>query len=198
MPADSCSLEPAAAGRLAVIGGCMFAGKTARLIERLSAARAAGRRVVACKHRLDTRYDPTLLMTHDGRSFPAAAVTGAAGVLRVAIGAEVLGIDEGQFFGRALVGVCRELRAQGCMVIVAGIDHDAWGQPFPPLPQLLRLADEVEHLSAPCTVCGRPAAYSQRMVPVVGGQMVGGPGDYEPRCAEHFRPLPPPAPVYEQ
>jgi thymidine kinase len=194
MPADACHDSP---GRLVLICGGMFAGKTARLIERLAAAQAAGRRVVACKHELDRRYDPTLLTTHDGRQFPAVAIASAAHVLREAAHAEVLGIDEAQFFGRTLVRVCWEFRAVGCTVLVAGIDHDAWGQPFPPLPQLAKLADEVERLEAPCTVCGRPAPFSQRMVPVVAGQMVGGPGEYEPRCAAHFQPLPPPAPVYD-
>jgi thymidine kinase len=184
-------------GRLVVICGCMFAGKTGRLIAHLQAAQTAGRRVVACKHRLDRRYDPTLLITHDGRRFPAVAVASAGQILREAGPAEVLGIDEAQFFGRELVGVCGEFRAAGGTAIVAGIDHDAWGQPFPPLPELTDLADEVERMEAPCTVCGRPAPYSQRMVPVVAGQMVGGPGEYEPRCADHFQPLPPPAPVYE-
>ncbi len=184
-------------GRLVVICGCMFAGKTARLIEHLCTAAAAGRRVVACKHQLDARYDPSWLITHDGRRFPASAVTSADQVLRQAAHAEVVGIDEGQFFGRALVRVCWEFRAVGCTVFVAGIDHDAWGQLFPPLPQLAAVADEVERMDAPCTLCGRPACFSQRMVPVVGGQMVGGPGDYEPRCAAHFQPLPPPAPAYD-
>ncbi len=125
------------------------------------------------------------------------AVASATQILREAAHAEVLGIDEAQFFGRELVRVCWEFRAVGCDVIVAGIDHDAWGQPFPPLPRMIALADEVERLEAPCTVCGRPSPFSQRMVPVVAGEMVGGPGQYEPRCVAHFKPLPPPAPEYD-
>lgn len=174
----------------------MFSGKTARLIEHLRAARAAGRCVVACKHRLDTRYDPAHLATHDGRTFAAVAVANAGGILPAATDAQVVGIDEAQFFGGALVPVCRTLTSVGVAVIVAGIDHDAWGRPFPPLPDLCRQADAVELLHAPCAVCGRPAAYSQRVVPVTDDEMVGGPGEYEPRCRAHFTPLPPPAPHY--
>lgn len=181
---------------LVVITGCMFAGKTARLIDRLAAAGAAGRRVLACKHRLDARYHPTRLATHDGRSLDAVAVADAAEVAARAAAADVVGVDEAHFFGRPLLGVARALRAAGRAVVVAGIDRDAWGQPFPPLPELVGIADEVERLHAPCAVCGRPAVYSQRMVPVIGGQMVGGPGEYQPRCPEHFAPLPPPRPVY--
>jgi thymidine kinase len=82
-------------------------------------------------------------------------------------------------------------------VLVAGIDHDAWGQDFPPLPLLAPHADEDLILCAPCTLCGRPARYSERVAPVVGGDMVGGPGDYLPRCAACFHPLPDPKPVYQ-
>jgi thymidine kinase len=183
-------------GRLVVIRGCMFAGKTARLIERLRAARAAGQRVLGCKHRLDARYDPAHLRTHDGEWFEAVAVGQAGEILTRAAHVQVLGIDEGQFFGRPLIPVCQELVAVGCTLIVAGIDRDAWGQPFPPLPELAALADEVELMDAPCTVCGRPARFSQRVAPVIDGQMVGGPAEYQPRCPAHFTPLPGPAPVY--
>jgi len=65
------------AGRMVVIHGCMFAGKTARLIDRLLAAQASGVDVRAFKHRLDVRYDPYRLMTHDGRSFPSTPVEDA-------------------------------------------------------------------------------------------------------------------------
>lgn len=174
----------------------MFAGKTARLIERLAAASSAGHRVVACKHVLDRRYDPSCLATHDGRQFPAVAVADADEVERQAAGAAVVGVDEAQFFGRPLVEVVARLRAAGCGVIVAGIHHDAWGQDFPPLPQLIAAADEIELLHVPCTVCGRPAEYSQRLTPVPAGDMVGGPGDYAPRCATCFQPLATPAPTY--
>jgi thymidine kinase len=167
----------------------MFAGKTARLIQRLQAAKAAGRRVSAFKHPLDSRYAPTELATHDGRRFPAQTVPDAAMVEVRAAAAEVVGIDEGQFFGPELLEICESLRKQGRHVIVAGIDHDTWGQPFAPFPQLKEVADSVELLHTPCRVCGEPARYSQRMIPVVDGQMVGGPEAYEPRCANCFVPL---------
>ena len=180
-----------------VICGCMFSGKTGRLIELLEAERERGRRVVACKHQLDARYDATRLATHDGRSLTAVAAADATQVLVRAAGADVVGIDEAQFFGRPLVAVCQTLARAGKTVIVAGIDHDTWGQPFPPLPELKALADEVEQRYAPCADCGAPAEFHQRMVPVIGGNLVGGPNEFAPRCAAHFTPLPPPAPVYE-
>jgi thymidine kinase len=174
----------------------MFSGKTARLIDALEAARAAGRSVCAFKHPLDRRYDPCQLATHDGRRFPATIVATPTEVRERGAAVQVVGIDEAQFFGRELAHACETMRARGQHVVVAGIDHDAWGRPFPPLPRLKEIADAVLLLEVPCRVCARPARYSQRMVPVTNTDMVGGPGEYEPRCAECFQPLPPAAPEY--
>jgi thymidine kinase len=184
------------AGRLEIICGCMFAGKTARLIALLEAAAVRNRRVIAFKHRLDARYDPRHLATHDGRRFDSLIADNPAEIVDRSAHADVIGIDEAQFFGRGLVPVCEQLRARGQRVIVAGIDHDAWGHPFPPLPQLKDIADAVELMHAGCNICGRPARFSQRIAPLSDPDMVGGPAEYQPRCETCFVPLPPPAPDY--
>lgn len=187
---------PAQVGQLEVICGCMFAGKTTLLIERLEAAQAAGWRTIALKHADDTRYDIERLMTHDGRGLACEAVQTAEAVAQRARTADVVGVDEGHFFGVALAPVCAELVAAGRRVIVAGLDYDAWGQPFPPFPALKAAADRIDARTMPCTVCGCPARHTQRMVPLRTTTMVGGLGEYEPRCEACFEPLPPPAPRY--
>lgn len=193
MPADA---SPVPVGRIELICGCMFSGKTRRLIEAVQAAQRVGRSVRAFKHRLDRRYDGGQLATHNGLRCDATSVSRTAAIDEHGAGVEVVAIDEAQFFGRELVEACQAMRTRGQHVYVAGIDHDAWGRPFPPLPRLKALADDVVVLHAPCGVCGQPACYSQRLVPVTNPDMVGGPGEYEPRCTAHFHPLPPPAPTY--
>jgi thymidine kinase len=169
----------------------MFAGKTARLIDRLRAAETAGRRTLAIKHAVDDRYRAGELATHDGRRYPATVCRNAAEVAAVAAAqhAQVVGIDEVQFFGRELAEICRALVAGGVDVIAVGLEHDAWGRPFPPVPQLAELADRVTVMTAACGLCGAAAHFTQRMTPVIDGDMIGGPGDYEPRCQACFRPL---------
>lgn len=184
---DSTSAD-SAGGAIEVIRGCMFSGKTARLIEELNAARAAGLTVIAFKHASDKRYAPTELATHDGQRFPAHSVSDAETILAASGVADVIGVDEGQFFGTPLVGACERLRAAGRRVIVAGIDYNVWGKPFEPMPDLKAVADRVVTLRIPCTVCGKPAPFTQRMVPVVDGQWVGGLSEYEPRCENCFVP----------
>jgi thymidine kinase len=174
----------------------MFAGKTEYLIARLRAEQARGRRVLAFKHAIDARYDADHLVTHNGDHFDAMRVSDAGAVLKHADQADVIAIDEGHFFKLPLVPVVQKLREQGKTVLVAGITHDSWGRPFEPFPQLTALADEEVLRQAPCRVCGEPAPYTQRMTPVNTEFMVGGLGDYEPRCAAHFTALPePPKPI---
>lgn len=177
------------AGRLEIITGSMFSGKTERLIARLRAARTAGLRVGAVKHTIDDRYDPNALITHAEDRFPAIRVATAGEIVPAAREWDVVGIDEGHFWGTALIGAVNDLVASGRRVIVVTIEFDAWGRPFPPTPQFSEIADEVLHLYAPCRVCGRPARFTQRMVAVHSNVMVGGAEAYEPRCRKCFTPL---------
>lgn len=170
----------------------MFAGKTEYLIARLRQAAKQGMRVKAFKHAIDNRYDATHLVTHTQDRFDAIPVPDAAAVLEQSNGADIVAIDEGQFFRNALVPVVRQLLDRGATVLVAGISHDAWGRPFEPMPQLSDMADEVVAKESPCRVCGEPSPYTQRMTAVNTLHMVGGLDDYEPRCKAHFTPLPGP------
>jgi len=187
----------ARSGRLEVIQGCMFSGKTERLIARLRDARESGRRVAAFKHRIDDRYDATHLITHRQDRFEAQRAADAADIERQSRDAEVIGIDEGHFFGAPLIAVAERLVAAGRRVIVVGIDNDAWGRPFTPMHQLSAVADEVVLAVTKCTRCGADARYSQRLVPVESNLMVGGAESYEPRCRACFQPLPGPPPAQE-
>lgn len=179
-------------GRLVIVHGSMFAGKTEYLIARLRLEQAHGRRVRAFKHAIDNRYAPHRLVTHAGDQFDALPVPEAGIILQQADGADVIGIDEGQFFKMPLLPVVQTLLSRGLLVIVAGISHDAWGRPFEPIPQLCALAHEIVLRESPCRICGAPSPYTQRVTPVSTEFMVGGIGDYEPRCAAHFTPLPGP------
>jgi thymidine kinase len=176
-------------GRIEVVHGSMFAGKTEYMIARLRQERAAGKTVVAFKHAIDDRYDADHLVTHGGDHFDAIRASDALAIPGLCGQADVVAIDEGHFFKAALVPVVEQLAARGATVIVAGITYDIWGRAFDPMPQLIEMADEEVVRQAPCRVCGSPAPYNQRNTPVNTLHMVGGLDDYEPRCAEHFTPV---------
>lgn len=176
-------------GRLEVICGCMFSGKTAMLIDRILRARQDGLRVAVLKHVSDDRYAKKELVTHDRQRLPAECVTASADVLARADEADVIAVDEAQFFDNEMPVVCRRLVQLGKQVVLAGLDLDSWGQPFGAMPELAAMADEVVHMHAQCAVCHGVASFTQRTTPVEGS-MVGGQRDYEPRCGQCFQSPP--------
>lgn len=176
-------------GRLILFTGCMFSGKTERLIAALRDAERAGLPVAAFKHDADRRYSACDLISHSHQRHDAVSVADASRILARVGPANIVAVDEGQFFGTDLLDVCAELRRRGCRVLVAGLDHDCWGHPFRPMPELADIADETIHTTAICAVCRRPATRTYRRIPVQAGQsLIGGPEAYEPRCTRCFRP----------
>jgi len=180
-------MRSATVGRLEVICGPMFSGKTTELVRRLMHARMAGAGVLGIKPVSDQRYHDQDISTHTGDRFPAATISVAAEIGPLARVPGVVGIDEAHFFGVPLLEECVRLVAAGKRVIVAGVERDHRGGPFEPFPNLLCEADEVLKLSGPCAVCGRPAVHSQRMIASEEAIVVGGAGMYQARCRACFQ-----------
>ncbi len=180
-------------GRVEVVCGPMFAGKTEELLRRVRRAVIAGRQVIVLNHALDTRHGTDRLASHVGIDFPAVAVADAGEIERaVPEAADVIAIDEAQFFGLPLLPVIDRLARRGLVVIVAGLDVTFDGHPFEPLPSLMALAERVDKLTAICTVCGEEAVFHVRLdVPTVGADAlvpanIGGTDIYQARCRRHF------------
>ncbi len=175
-------------GRLELICGPMFAGKTTELIRRLDAARSAQEITLAMKPAKDTRYAHQELVTHAGGRTRASAVATASDILAAIGDARVIGIDEAHFFGAQLSAVCLKLVALGRRVIVVGLEFDHRGDMFEPFPTLLAHSNDTTRITGVCSACGGASIYSQRMVVSAERIHVGGVGDYEPRCAACFIP----------
>jgi thymidine kinase len=178
------------AGRIELICGCMFSGKSLYLVEQAQHARQAGLWVAAFKHARDNRFSRTNIVTHDGQRMKAIPVASAAHLLELSRDADMVVIDEAQFFDDSLPNVCTQLADQGKRVLVSGLDRDSWGEGFGPIPALAKVADQITRTRATCARCGRPAEYTQRLVPVGERTMIGGSESYEPRCRECFQPPP--------
>ena len=174
-------------GWVEVVCGSMFSGKTEELIRRLKRARFARQKVALFKPGLDTRYHDTDVVSHDATAMPSEVVHTADPILLLAGDADVVGIDEAQFFGPELVDVAEALARDGRRVILAGLDQDYLGRPFEPVPQLMAVAEHVTKLHAVCVRCGAPANHSQRIVAGEGRVLVGEAEAYEPRCRHCFR-----------
>lgn len=169
-------------GRIEVICGSMFSGKTEELIRRLKRARIARQRVEIYKPSIDTRYSDEEVVSHDRNAILSTPVEAAASILLLAGDAQVVGIDEAQFFDEGLVDVCNELANAGKRVIVAGLDMDFKGVPFGPMPGLCAIAEDVTKVHAICVKCGALAYVSHRIVEGERRVMLGEQEEYEPLC----------------
>ncbi|MBI3580080.1 MAG: thymidine kinase [Ignavibacteriales bacterium] len=169
-------------GWIEVVCGCMFSGKTEELIRRMRRAEIAKQKVSIFKPRIDNRYSAVHIVSHSEQSLISQVVDDASEILTLAKDAQVVGIDEGQFFKLNLVDVCEQLATQGKRVIVAGLDQDYRGKPFEPMPQLLAVAEYITKTLAICVVCGNPADRTQRKTQQQDRVIVGAKDVYEARC----------------
>ena len=179
-------------GRIEVIAGGMFSGKSEELVRRLRRALIARQKIQAFKPAADDRDPPGVLVTRDNREVAAASVS-STDELRALLeeDVEVVGIDEAQFFDLALADLVTELADRGVRVIVAGLDQDYGRNPFGPMPAILSLAEYVDKVHAVCVKCGGAAHYSQR---IAGGSeqiQVGDTDLYEARCRACYEPYEP-------
>lgn len=179
---------PQNTGWIEVIAGCMFSGKTEELIRRIRRAQYGRQTVVVFKPRIDDRYSEDSVGSHSGRRLRSVQVDSSSEVLAKAGNAQVVGIDEAQFFDQGLVDVVEALADAGKRVIVAGLDLDYRGQPFGPMPQLLCHAEFIQKALAICVICGNPADRSQRLVANEEQVLVGESDSYEARCRLHWDP----------
>ena len=176
-------------GWIEVICGPMFSGKSEELIRRLRRAMIARKRVQVFKPVIDTRYAVDEIVSHGDLRMKSEIVNAGSEILdRVDWRSEVIGVDEANFMGESLVDVAQRLADSGKQVIVAGLDTDYLGRPFPPIPDLLALSESITKTLAICVRCGNPAKHTQRLRGSDELIVVGASDMYEARCRRCFEP----------
>ena len=180
---------PKNTGWIEIITGCMFSGKTEELIRRLRRAEIAKQKVKIFKPLIDTRYSDKSIVSHNEQSLPSILIKDINEVLDQSDDAQVVAIDEAQFFSADITKVCNKLAMSGKRVIVAGLDQDYLGIPFEPMPQLLAIAEYITKQLAICVECGNPADKTQRKTASSERVIVGAADIYEARCRQcHYIP----------
>ena len=174
-------------GRIEVVCGSMFSGKTEELIRRMKRAKFAKQKVEIFKPALDTRYSDNDVVSHDQNAIPSTPVETSSSILLLSSDIEVVGIDEAQVLDMGLVDVCNELANRGVRVIIAGLDMDFRGVPFGPMPALCAIADDVTKVHAICVRCGNLAYVSHRLVQNEKRVLLGEKMEYEPLCRDCYR-----------
>lgn len=174
-------------GRIEVVCGSMFSGKTEELIRRLRRAQFAKQKVEIFKPTIDVRYSEEEVVSHDKSHILSTPIDSSASILLLSSDCDVVGIDEAQFFDMGLPDVCNELANRGVRVIVAGLDMDYKGVPFGPMPALCAIADDVTKVHAICVRCGSLAYVSHRTVEGSQRVLLGETQEYEPLCRECYQ-----------
>lgn len=172
-------------GWIEVISGCMFSGKTEELIRRLHRAKYAKLKVKIFKPKIDDRYSKSEIVSHSDQTLPSIVIEKSDEILPQIKDADIIGIDEAQFFDENITTVVLKLAEMGKRVIVAGLDMDYKGQPFGQMPTLLAIAEYVTKPKAICVVCGSPATMTQRISKSTEQVEVGATDKYEARCRKH-------------
>ena len=148
-------------GRIEVICGSMFSGKTEELINRI---KKSGKSYKVFKPETDTRNIKNKIESHNKLEIKATTIKNITDILKVKTKYEIIGVDEAQFFTHQIIEVCNVLANKGIRVIVAGLDMDYRGNPFGPMPNLLAIAEYVTKVHAVCTRSGKMASYTHRTV----------------------------------
>lgn len=183
-------------GKLELIIGPMFAGKTSALLNK---ARNFKEEMVLIKPSFDTRYGICEIKTHDGVAAQAFNLSNTDEILRSdnANNAKAVFFDEIQFFtepyfGGNIIECITTLLDRNINVICCGLDLNWKGEPFEIVAQLKKFADQVYALKSKCAICNEPAIYSHKRSGTGGNIELGAADLYEPRCAKHF----PFSPIY--
>lgn len=180
-------------GKLEVICGSMFSGKSEELMRRIRRAELAQKKVSVFKHKVDNRLSIDNIVSHSGFKYKAIAIDDPADIeLFITDEVQVIAVDEIQFFGEEIVPVILALLDAGKQVIAAGLDLDFRGIPFGCMPTLLALANSITKLNAICMICGNEAHFSQRIINGRAAKfddphiLIGAQDCYQARCRDCY------------
>jgi thymidine kinase len=173
-------------GRIEVICGSMFSGKTEELIRRIKKVELANEKYIIFRPKIDSRNPENKIISHAKNEISASIVSSPKEILDLSVNYPVIGIDEAQFFDLSIVDVCNLLANKGHRLIIAGLDMDYEGNPFGPMPNLMACAEDVMKVHAVCMETGNPAGYSYRKDNSDDLVLIGEKKEYKPLSREAF------------
>ena len=173
-------------GRIEVICGSMFSGKTEELIRRIKKVELVNEKYIIFRPKIDSRNPENKIISHAKNEISASIISSPKEILDLSVNYSVIGIDEAQFFDQSIVDVCNVLANKGHRLIIAGLDMDYEGNPFGPMPNLMACAEDVMKVHAVCVETGNPAGYSYRKDSSDDLVLIGEKKEYKPLSREAF------------
>ena len=171
-------------GKIELIIGPMFSGKSTRLIELMRKYVYKAKKTIMVKFYADQRYtEKSEVVTHDLIKYDSINCKILRDSFDTFKNYDVIGIDEGQFFAD-LVEVCEELALMGKIVLIAALNGDFRMEPFPVIQRIIAKADKIKLLKAYCFNCHKDAKFSLRIVQSNETVLIGAGEAYKPACRE--------------
>ena len=171
-------------GKIELILGPMFSGKSTRLIELMRKYVYKAKKTIMVKFYADQRYtEKSEVVTHDLIKYDSINCKILRDSFDTFKNYDVIGIDEGQFFAD-LVEVCEELALMGKIVLIAALNGDFRMEPFPVIQRIIAKADKIKLLKAYCFNCHKDAKFSLRIVQSNETVLIGAGEAYKPACRE--------------
>ena len=171
-------------GKIEIILGPMFSGKSTRLIELIRKYTYKAKKTIMIKFFADKRYtEKSEVVTHDLIKYDSIDCKNLRDSFDKLKTYDVIGIDEGQFFPD-LVEVCEELALLKKTIIVAALNGDFRMEPFPVVSKLISKADKIKLLKAYCFHCHKDAKFSLRIVQSNETVLIGAGEAYKPACRD--------------
>ena len=171
-------------GKIELIIGPMFSGKSTRLIELMRKYVYKAKKTIMVKFYADQRYtEKSEVVTHDLIKYDSINCKILRDSFDTFKNYDVIGIDEGQFFAD-LVEVCEELALMGKIVLIAALNGDFRMEPFPVIQRIIAKADKIKLLKAYCFNCHKDAKFSLRIVQSNETVLIGAGEAYIPACRE--------------
>ena len=171
-------------GKIELILGPMFSGKSTRLIELMRKYVYKAKKTIMVKYYADQRYsEKSEVVTHDLIKYDSINCKLLRNSFDTLKQYDVIGIDEGQFFAD-LVEVCEELALMGKIVLIAALNGDFRMEPFPVIQRIISKSDKIKLLKAYCFNCHKDAKFSLRIVQSNETVLIGAGEAYKPACRE--------------
>ena len=171
-------------GRIELIVGPMFSGKSTRLIGVIRKYTHKAKKTIMVKFFADKRFtSKSEVVTHDLLKYDSIECKNLREHFEKLKTYDIIGIDEGQFFSD-LVEVCEELAMLKKTIIIAALNGDFRMEPFPVIAKIIPKADKIKLLKAYCFNCHKDARFTLRIVQSNETVLIGAGEAYKPACRE--------------
>ena len=180
-------------GYLKLIIGPMYAGKSTELIRHIRQFKFLKKNILAINNNINNRYGSVNIITHNKEEFKDCINVDLLKEVTLKYNiqynkADVLIIEELQFFKDAYKNIIDFVERDNKTVICAGLIGDYLRNPFGDILRLIPIADDIQILSALCNRCkdGTKALFTKRIVNNTEQHLIGSSESYISVCRHHY------------